>query len=387
MTNRAGSLLIFGFVLTLLSGCVSLEQTTLPAAYKHVYRFNSYDVIPPESLKWRHLNHADELQTLSLMNYENESIIFLWVTPLLDSYVNDSPDKDIIDYFQNKMLKEMKMDPDLRISDQDIKKEPVMIAGVNMSLLSISYYYKKQKYSLDFYYYVREDVELIHNFTVFKVFKERKNKDWEADLNNVFEALIGNVTFKTPQKKELIRLRVSYALTDFNEIVAKRYLADEVDKIALKFKVLNNEVTDWLSLKDDNFEAYNILADISLFNERFEKYGEGFDRDKAIGFYNKALSIRPYYLEANEGLAQTYLELKDYENAVAFYKKAVQISPNDENLYISLGKIYEQLEDYKSAKEYYEKAMRFWKSGFATMDELKVKIKEWDNKMKSNNEG
>jgi tetratricopeptide (TPR) repeat protein len=74
---------------------------------------------------------------------------------------------------------------------------------------------------------------------------------------------------------------------------------------------------------------------------------------EAIANLEKAVSIKPAYLEAWSDLGRAYSDRKDYEKGIAAYEKALELSPGNEALIAQIGYNYLNLEQYDKAAEYY----------------------------------
>jgi tetratricopeptide (TPR) repeat protein len=74
---------------------------------------------------------------------------------------------------------------------------------------------------------------------------------------------------------------------------------------------------------------------------------------EAIAELEKAVSIKPSYLEAWSDLGRAYSDRKDYEKGIAAYQKALDLSPGNEPLIASIGYNYLNLEDWDNAENYY----------------------------------
>ncbi len=74
---------------------------------------------------------------------------------------------------------------------------------------------------------------------------------------------------------------------------------------------------------------------------------------EAIANLEKAVSIKPTYLEAWSDLGRAYTDRKDYERGIAAYQKALELSPDNEALIASIGYNYLNLEDLDNAETYY----------------------------------
>ena len=62
--------------------------------------------------------------------------------------------------------------------------------------------------------------------------------------------------------------------------------------------------------------------------------------DQAIEAYQKALTLRPHYAEAQVGLGDAKAAKGDHEGAIGHYQKALTLDPLNARVHFSLGKIY-----------------------------------------------
>jgi len=79
--------------------------------------------------------------------------------------------------------------------------------------------------------------------------------------------------------------------------------------------------------------------------------------DKAIEEFNKSLKLDPNDGYALNGLAYTYINLKDYENAIKYINKYASLFPLDANPYDSIGDVYFKMGRLDQALENYKKAL------------------------------
>lgn len=380
MKKQFKFLLFFLLGICLCSGCVTLKETTLPAAHEASYDFPAYSLKPLDDPQWRLFGQDKDLQSLTFIHTEHYSRIFFWVTPALrKTALTEETEKDVIEYFQNKLLKDFKLSPDIELTEQSIKRTDKVIDGCSYKVLTLEYDLKegKGKNIFSFYYYFAPDKEILYNFAVWKTIDKKFKPEWHETLENSFYAFLKNTTFKKPTERAMITLRVNYAFVDFLEMAPDKYLKEKSAEIKEKYDIALREANNWLKLKENNYEAYNFLGVLYCFNEKFEKYGEGFALPRALENFNKSIQIRPYFKLVHTNLAELYQTTGKIDDAIKEYELAIQISPNDEDLYYKLGQIYEGKGDKAKAKSYYETAIRNWGSGFQTLEELKSKIKGW----------
>ena len=103
-----------------------------------------------------------------------------------------------------------------------------------------------------------------------------------------------------------------------------------------------------IALSSDNFAAYNGLAYVENYQNRF---------DRAIEYGYKAIEIMPSYSAAWNNLGYAYAYKGNLEQAIECYQKAAELSPKDAAPLVNLGNIYESFKDYNKAISMYEKAL------------------------------
>lgn len=70
--------------------------------------------------------------------------------------------------------------------------------------------------------------------------------------------------------------------------------------------------------------------------------------DKAIGFYERALKLKPKSIEVRLALGEIYLGQKDYDSALLMFEEAVNIDDKAVDAYIGLIRVYEDKKEYES---------------------------------------
>ncbi|MBD2047932.1 tetratricopeptide repeat protein [Coleofasciculus sp. FACHB-64] len=93
-----------------------------------------------------------------------------------------------------------------------------------------------------------------------------------------------------------------------------------------------------------------------LYN-RGKTFSELNRNEEALNAYDKALKIRPEYLEAWNGRGQILFNLNKYKEAIEAYDKAIQISPESFEAWAGRGYVLDKLEQYKEAIDSFEKAL------------------------------
>ena len=65
-----------------------------------------------------------------------------------------------------------------------------------------------------------------------------------------------------------------------------------------------------------------------LYNIKGKRYAKSGELETSISFYEKAISIKPEYVDAHYNLGSVNHKLGRLDSAVTSYKKVVAISPN-----------------------------------------------------------
>ena len=84
------------------------------------------------------------------------------------------------------------------------------------------------------------------------------------------------------------------------------------------------------------------------------------DREKdAIAEYQKAVELKPNYLEAWIGLADAYYELNNYVEAVKAYTQARKLKNDNVDVLVGLGDSQRMSSDFNGAAGSYNQAITF----------------------------
>jgi len=121
------------------------------------------------------------------------------------------------------------------------------------------------------------------------------------------------------QKKEILRKCV-----EKNKYLSGYYRSSFIDK--LKALKQNNSFDEIIKVCEQYLEYNNPhpLVKAELWNEMAFSYKMIGNNYKAIDLFKKSLEIDKEHLDASEGLAQTYLKLKDYDSAIEWLQKSVE---------------------------------------------------------------
>ena len=92
------------------------------------------------------------------------------------------------------------------------------------------------------------------------------------------------------------------------------------------------------------------------YYDRGELYRHIGEADKALGDFRKALSLRPLYIDALQGVADVLSSKGDYENSLAACAKITEVDRIDERGYRCLAEQYVKQNQIEQALQTYQKA-------------------------------
>jgi len=82
------------------------------------------------------------------------------------------------------------------------------------------------------------------------------------------------------------------------------------------------------------------------------------DIDKAMGYYERALSLDPWSSYALNNLAVAYLKKGLIDEAIRYYKEAIIVEPNNPNMHVNLGNAYKKKHLIDEAIAEYKRALQ-----------------------------
>lgn len=77
-------------------------------------------------------------------------------------------------------------------------------------------------------------------------------------------------------------------------------------------------------------------------------------------YYNKAVSLMPYSIEAKLGLVYPLSAMGSWSEVITQYENILGIAPNYSMVMHRLGLIYYGRNDFENAKKYFEKVVNLW---------------------------
>lgn len=128
----------------------------------------------------------------------------------------------------------------------------------------------------------------------------------------------------------------------------------------------NSKFSNNKSIKDALKNIKDMQTDTKL--AKAAEYYKNQDYKNAISAY---LEITPPTADTMLTIASAYQQLGDKENAIEYYKKALSLKPVDSNIAFYIASLYGEQENYVSAKDYLKKAIAFDKNNTQAIEYLK----------------
>jgi len=98
-----------------------------------------------------------------------------------------------------------------------------------------------------------------------------------------------------------------------------------------------------------------------LLNKIGIAYHQMMQLDNARKSYERALKLKPDYVEVMNNLGTVYYARKSFRRAISWYKKALKVAPEEPksaSIYMNLGTAYFARKEYPKAIETYQTAMK-----------------------------
>lgn len=239
--------------------------------------------------------------------------------------------------------------------------EPMALAGIVITILLLSYAYKKRNnkiisFSILWFFAALMPVSNLYALNAYMA------EHWLYIPSIGFFVILGNVScfIYRKEKIRIIGLFFIIGLIIFyssSTIMQNNYWKDPVTfyERTLKYAPL----------------SYKIMVNLG-----YEYISNSRNKDAAV-LFKRVLQINPNYMEAYNGLGNAYLHMKDRDKAIEVYKKAVGIDPGYAKGYFHLSLIYFCKNQYDLAIKYCDKAAEL---GFEIPPEFLEKLEQFRKK-------
>ncbi|MDO9577221.1 MAG: tetratricopeptide repeat protein [Candidatus Cloacimonadales bacterium] len=156
---------------------------------------------------------------------------------------------------------------------------------------------------------------------------------------------------QTLNENEKLKIQKDYNQSS-NQLTAedwfqKGYNADEIceyDNAILYYQKA-------IEIKPDFIEAYHNMGCA---------YCNKGNYDKAIECFQKAIEIKPDFAEAYLNMGVTYRNKGNYDKAIECYQNSIRINPNNAKAYTNMGIVYGNKGNYNKEIEYYQKSIELF---------------------------
>jgi type IV pilus biogenesis/stability protein PilW len=148
--------------------------------------------------------------------------------------------------------------------------------------------------------------------------------------------------------KKALKIKPDYAAA-LNNLGTVYIRSGESD---LALKVLTKVAADETYL--NRHRAYNNIGRVYYDKRQYRQ---------AIGYYQKAIELRPRFSPAYDNMGFAFERLQEWDRAIEAYKKSIEFSPEFPLSYLHLGRLFLRLNRQEEAAEQLLKAMEKDKRG------------------------
>jgi len=189
----------------------------------------------------------------------------------------------------------------------------------------------------------------------------------------------------------------------FNE-AKKLHIDGKIDDAQVKYLKLLEKNSNNSSLlfllgttyvQQKNFQKGKEFLNISIkinnnfpesYNSRGIIFAEEGDYLNAIKDYNKALSLKTDYFDANLNKAIALKNISKFNDAIKHLETCIKLKPGNFKIYNILGNLFKDLKKYNSAEKYYTEAIRLnqnYAEAYSNRgDLLECNLKQFDKAIK-----
>jgi CHAT domain-containing protein/tetratricopeptide (TPR) repeat protein len=182
---------------------------------------------------------------------------------------------------------------------------------------------------------------------------------------------IGVETVRTATEEDRVRVRATQMVSEAKQIFTKTgaISLEEAQKSSEKFE---EALQIWRSINDQAMVGDSYL-NLGVVNSRI------FEFVKALGYYEKCLSLLPQTLEWNHfrgialyNMADAYFQIGETQKALDVYLKRLELSNSERSRAITLdniGGVYARMSEHQLALDYHQQALEIFRSLKLSRDE------------------
>ena len=160
----------------------------------------------------------------------------------------------------------------------------------------------------------------------------------------------------------------------FNEAKALHLKGEIIDaqEIYLRLLKKNSNNSNLLFLlgttyvQQKNYQKGKSYLDVSIkinsnfpasYNSRGIIFAEEGEYQNAIKDYDKALSLKQDYFDANLNKAVALRNISKFDESIKYLEICIRLKPNDSKIYNNFGNLCKDLKKYNTAKKYYTESI------------------------------
>ncbi len=178
---------------------------------------------------------------------------------------------------------------------------------------------------------------------------------WDLELLKYMFSLKYNLNFIENSFSEIINNIINnQKITSFDKL----YILNTVYYTFIEKNVIKlNAIEKMVKLKDIEYSLDDFLKVLFYVNVIGVAYSKSGSDEKALDFYDKALSLNYEYIDAYNNKGLSLSNLGQFEDAIKAYDKAIEINPEYVDAYYNKGNSLSRLGKYEDAIKAYDKAI------------------------------
>jgi len=160
-----------------------------------------------------------------------------------------------------------------------------------------------------------------------------------------------------------VKKKISEIAKDKDKTIELEEVKEKADEAFKQIEILQVKLSktgdekEKLKLQADYQKRSNELSAADWFQMGYNASGSN-EYDKAILYYQKAISINPEYAYAYSGIGFVYFSEGNYDKTIEMYRKAINLNSGNAKAYVYMGLCYDHKGNYDQAITLYEKAIR-----------------------------
>lgn len=132
--------------------------------------------------------------------------------------------------------------------------------------------------------------------------------------------------------------------------------AEEISGFAQYLKMLDFERYAEITHQDVD----EIIAEANAAYKKAYECGEQKNHQEAIEHYSRAIDLFPFFSEAIDNRAFTYMDLGDYERALDGFEMSLDVNPDGFSAFFSRGECLMKLGRFEEAEEVFKEGMELF---------------------------